>query len=214
MRERNHVMAWNLVDRTDTDSITDAIALLQKTSTGYGDMTVKLLKNKMKKPKDDPDDPNANTNHHCLRLYNYEDDQSEKLLVSAFFFLRRRKKEGDSDPKTDWGGCLTVGAEDAGAAGGLTSDQLRDALNAVCKTVMPDAPSLEVMHLPPAPAFSPKNLQAVFTELRQNAQQNPPIEPRLEHIGMITLGYPWVPKDINGKEVLMDFMRLKIVTAP
>ena len=80
-------MAWNLVERQDTATIRDSIALLQRTSTGYANMTVNLLKNKMKQPNNDPNDPNANTSHHCLRLYAYIDQS--KLLVSAFFFSVR-----------------------------------------------------------------------------------------------------------------------------
>jgi hypothetical protein len=206
-------MAWNPVSKQDTATIKDSIVLLQKTSLGYGNMTVTLLKNKMQQPHNDASDPNANTSHHCLRLYAYTD--KSKLLVSAFFFLRRRKQKGKSDPKADWGGCLTVGAEDTGAAGGLTSDDLRDALNDVCKTVSPLAPNLEVMHLPPTPAFSPQNLKKVYDELRQNAQSLPMKLPRLEDSGQpIKLGYPWVPKDLNGNEVFFDFVRLKIVTKP
>ena len=196
-------MAWQPIGQQDTGSIQAALALLQATMDGYAQMTVPILQGKMQPGKNPP------TQYFCLLLYSYGNPLNP--LVSAFFFLRRRKKNGNPDAPADWAYCLTVGAKDT-VDGGLSSDDLRDALNDVCLTVRALAPAmeLEVMYLPPSPVFKIQNLKDVFAELHLNAKP-PKKKPRFNDKGTITLGYPWVPLDANGNEVFMQFVWLQIV---
>ena len=195
--------AWQEIVRTQNALIASALYLLQTTADGYWHLSVDILKSKMR-PGTKP-----TTAHHCLRLYSYGDPSDP--LVSAFFFLRRRMKNGNADAPGLWANCLAVGAKDT-AAGGLSSDDLRDALNEVCLTMKALAPAMaiEIMHLPPKPNVKPKNLQDVFEEMHRNAQP-PKKKPRFDDKGTLDLGFPWVPNDSAGNEVLKTFVWLEIV---
>jgi hypothetical protein len=205
------VQSWQEIDQGDTDSIRAAYALLKDTIGAY-DLTETNLNNKMQKPKHDPNDPNADTAHHCLRLWSYGDPVLPQIhpLVSAFFFLRRRRSKGNADAAGLWANCLTVGAKDT-SAGGLTKDQLLDELNVVCGYMkdLDEGMKLEVMHLQTL-KIKPQNLKDVFDQMHKNAQP-PKTKPRFEDQGKIKLGYPWVPYDNAGNQVFMDFVWLLIV---
>jgi hypothetical protein len=199
---------WREIMKDET-LVAPAFALLKSTIDGYDLLTEGILNSKMQPPTPSQNDPNSNTAHHCLRLWSFGDDLADPL-VSAFFFLRRRKSQGNADAYGLWAHCLTVGAKDR-SAGGLTKNQLLDALNIVCGYVhdLDHAMKIEVMHLNTLTIHS-QNLQDAFDQMHQNAQR-PKRKPRFENKGTIRLGFPWVPKDAGGNEVFMDFVWLLVV---
>jgi hypothetical protein len=200
-------MAWQKILQADSASIQYALTLLQATMSGYELVKVPILQGKMQ------DGTNPMTKHHALHLFSYGDPSDPQ--VSAFFLLRRRRNKGSADAPGQWAYCLTIGAKDS-ANGGLSSANLRDALNEVCLTMQNSVAhgmELEVMHLPPMPGINPQNLQDVFTELHSNAVPPKKI-PRFNDMGAITLGYPWVPLDATGNEVFKQFVRLQIMPKP
>jgi hypothetical protein len=205
------VQFWQEIVKDELTYITPALALLRNTTNGYAGTTEAILNDKLQPPKPSPDDPNSNTANHCLRLWSYGDRRNP--LVSAFFFLRRRQKKGHADASGLWANCLTVGVQDV-TAGGLSKDDLIDALNEVCGLMNDFDPAikLELMYLDPL-VLRPQNLKDAFAQMFRNAQP-PKRKPRFEDKGTITLGLPWVPEDSAGNEVFMDFKWLLIVPKP
>ncbi len=175
-------MAWHLVPQSDVE-VGTALLLLQRSFQDgqYSHLSVEILRNKMV----------------AKRLYIWSYGSLLNPDASAFFFLRRKHKSSGNMKNPAF--CMTVGARpyDPGPPKkGLTKDELRAAIRAVCLQEMrPKIPvenppiGLEVMHASSVPNFRDpaQNLALAFSDASSNSA-NPP---RLVDNGSIDVDKPW-----------------------
>jgi hypothetical protein len=182
---------WTELSAAQDLCLDAALKLLKSTLAEYNHLNVALLKSKMTRPTNTPN--NLLGSH----VYSYADTSNQgnllKPLASAFFFLRqvhRPKGTKNEDPAF----CMSVGADSS-----LGLNELKQALVDVCTTMRasntsapPNVANLEIMHTIPRPKF-----QAAGTnlELAYNAFITAPKAPKLESKGKaIDVVFPWTDK--------------------